>query len=278
MVYRSIRIAGQSFAAGNTVPLSIKVYDSVSDVSYLRGERLHVLLNFDTNDTIHVTESLLISNPSSYTISPADAQTPLLQFLLDTKASSISFNNFSDSQFLKLMDGKVSDWQAIPPGGVHQIVFDYELPFEGEQDIVLIAPIDVISTMVMVENQGNAITCSGMQSADEQMKTSSPLLVFSGMNTAAGSKQVLHCFNKREIFPLVVSICALAFALFVVLLIVLDTRKKTERVQQLKGKNPKKTTLLDAVIALDDQYKAGEISAEVYRVKREELIKKLEGE
>jgi mono/diheme cytochrome c family protein len=278
LVYRSSPVSGQTFVVGNSVSLYIKVYDASSDVSYLRGERLHVLLNFGEDDTLHVTESLLISNPSSFVVSPKDAQTPLLQFLLDTRAKNISFNEFSDSQFLKLMDGKLSDWQSIQPGGVHQIVFNYDLPFEGEQNIELIAPINVISTMVMVENQDNSIACTGMQPSDEQMKAANPLQVFSGMNTQAGAKQELHCYNKNEIFPLIISICVLAFALFVVLLIVINTHKKNEKALRLKGKSPKKITILDAIIALDDQYKNGEISAEVYRVKREELIKNLEGE
>jgi Cytochrome c, mono- and diheme variants len=278
LVYRSNTVLGMTSNAGDSVPLTIRVYDSSADISYLRGERLHVLLNFAGDDTLHVTESLLISNPSSFVISPKDDQTPLLQFLLDTRATNVSFNEFSDSQYLKLADGKLNDWQSIQPGGVHQIVFNYDLPFEGEQSIELVAPISVISTMVMVENQDNSITCTGMQPADEQMASGNPLQVFSGMNTPANTKQELHCFNRNEIFPLIISIGALAFALLVVLLIAVKTRKKHQAAQHTKEKASGKATILDAIIALDDQYKNGDISAEVYRAKREELIRKLEGE
>lgn len=52
-------------------------------------------------------------------------------------------------------------------------------------------------------------------------------------------------------------------------------QKAIRRLQQGKVK---RTALLDAIITLDDQFKAGEISAEVYQAKREELIRHLEGE
>jgi len=66
--------------------------------------------------------------------------------------------------------------------------------------------------------------------------------------------------------------------LLVVLWIAIVSKKKVGNAPKLGGKGTKKTTLLDAIITLDDQFKAGEISAEVYRAKREELIKKTRGE
>jgi mono/diheme cytochrome c family protein len=278
IVYRSPRISGQSVLASEIVPLMIRVYDSTSDTTSLRGERLHVLLNFQKNDMIHVTESFLVSNPSSFTISPKDLQSPLMQFVLNKKAQSVSFDDFSEAQSLSLVNGNLADWQPILPGSVHQVMFEYDLPFENEQNIEFNTPVQVISAMVMVENQGSLITCSGMQTFDQQMAASESVLVFTGGNLNAGGKLSLRCFNKQEIFPIMIGISALVFALLVVLWIAIVSKKKVGNAPKLGGKGTKKTTLLDAIITLDDQFKAGEISAEVYRAKREELIKKLEGE
>lgn len=275
IVYKSVRFSGQSTSVGATVPLAIKVYDSSTDTAALRAERLHVLLNFQTDHMIHVTESFLIRNPSSYTILPADDQTPLLHFMLSPDATNITVDQYSQSQFLKVLNGKLGDWQPILPGGVHQVMFEYDLPFENERNFEFNAPVQVISTMIMIENQNKDITCSGMQLSNQQMAMSESLLIFSSGIIDAGNKLVLHCLNKKEIFPEIIGALVLLAALLVVILIPLANRKKQAFSE---GKVTKKTTLLDAIITLDDQFKAGEIQAEVYNAKREELIKKLGGE
>lgn len=129
--------------------------------------------------------------------------------------------------------------------------------------------------MIMVENQSKDITCSGMQVSNQQMAMSESLLIFSGGVIDAGDKLALHCFNKKEIFPEIIGALVLVIALLLVIWISLASRKQKALSQ---GKGTKKMTLLDAIITLDDQFKAGEIPAEVYNAKREELIKKLGGE
>jgi mono/diheme cytochrome c family protein len=275
IVYKSVRFSGQSTTSGSTVPLDIKVYDTSADTSVLRAERLHVLLDFQADHLIHVTESYLIRNPSSYTVSPVDEQTPLLNFLLNKDAQNVIVDQNSQSQFLKVLTGKLGDWQPILPGGVHQVMFEYDLPFENDRNILFNVPVQVTSAMIMVENQGKEITCSGMLTSNQQMAKSESLLMFTGGNVDAGGNLELHCFNKNEIFPEIIGIIALVLALMCAIWIGFATKKKGA---QQQGNGSKKTTLLDAVIALDDQFKAGEISAEVYHAKREELIKKLGGE
>jgi Mg-chelatase subunit ChlI len=65
---------------------------------------------------------------------------------------------------------------------------------------------------------------------------------------------------------------------FAIILILTSSRNRRNRKLLRGNKGTAKTTILDAIITLDDQLKAGEISMEVYQAKREELIKRLEGE
>jgi uncharacterized membrane protein len=278
VVYKSVRLSGKSIAASDTVSLKIKMYDVASDLAVLRGERLHVLLDFKDESTIHVTESLLISNPSSYTISPANAQSALLQFTLNSDAQGIKFDDFSGEEYLKVSNGVVGDWQPILPGSVHQVMFEYDLPFKGEKTIEFNAPVQIISAMVVVENGTKNIACTGMHLSNQNMTLSEPVLLFTGVNIEAGGKLALHCYDKKNFFPVVIGISALGFAVLVVILIAVEVKRKGKNINRAAGKGVKRNNLLDAVIALDDQFKAGEISAETYRDKREELIKKLEGE
>jgi|GEM_PF-1543867 len=277
IAYTSPRLSGQNFASADTVPLTVQIYDAITDVSVLRGERLHALLNFQTDGTIHVTESLLVNNPSSYTVSSNDTGTPLLQFKLGSDAQAVEYDEFSEDQSLKWMNGVLGDWQPILPGSVHQVMFEYDLPFKGDQTIHFDVPVPVASAMIMVENQGREIGCGGMQFSNRTTGESPAVLIFTGTNITAGDELSLHCYDKKSLLSIAIGIGILVFAILVTVWIVLTARRKSVQKMGATQKNVNKNTLLDAIITLDDQYKAGTITAEVYRAKREELIRKLEG-
>jgi mono/diheme cytochrome c family protein len=278
ITYRSSRIYGQDFAANALMTLSFKVYDSTSQIAALRAERLHILLSFQSNGKIHVTENYLINNSSSYTIIPVDSQSPLLTFLLSKEAQNVIFEDSAKAQYLKVADGSLEDWQPILPGSVHQVMFEYDLPFTGERTLEFVSPLQVASAMVMVEDQNGQVNCSGMQTFNQRSANTASLKMFTTVNIQPGGKITLSCFDKQQILPVVVGIISVLFMFFAIILILTSSRNRRNRKLLRGNKGAAKTTILDAIITLDDQLKAGEISMEVYQAKREELIKRLEGE
>ena len=276
--YRSSRIYGQDFAANGLMTLSIKVYDSTSQTTALRAERLHILLSFQSNGMTHVTENYLINNSSSYTVIPVDTQSPLLTFLLSNEAQNVTFEDAAKAQYLKVAGGSLEDWQPILPGSVHQVMFEYNLPFSGERTFEFVPPLQVASAMVMVEDQTGQVNCSGMQTFNQRSVNAASLKMFTTANIKPGSKITLSCFDKQQLLPVIVGILSVLFMLLAIILIFTSSRNKKKRGLLHGNKGAAKTTILDAIITLDDQLKAGEISLEVYQAKREELIKRLEGE
>jgi mono/diheme cytochrome c family protein len=277
VIYKSGRLLGQSIVADASENEDIVVYDPVYETSALQAESLHVLISFDSENSVHVAQSFLISNPSAFTVSPLETASPVLVFPISSSAQNLSFAASQESEFLKLTQGVLGDWQPILPGSVHQVMFEYDLPFDDEQDFVFYTPVSVSSAMVMVETGSQPINCTGMQvSSHSAMMKSAAVQMFTAEDIQAESKINLHCFNKQSILPNLLGGIALMLVLIGVAVAAYFVRQKA--IRRLQQGKVKRTALLDAIITLDDQFKAGEISAEVYQAKREELIRHLEGE
>jgi hypothetical protein len=278
VAYSSKHIYGRNFHANQAVDLSFTVYDATTDLSLLDVERQHILLNFQSNGMIHVVESYLIVNSSSYTAVPMDINSPLISFKLNKEARNITYQDLSDQQYIRVIDNTLEDSQPILPGSVHQVLFQYDLPFSGERTLEFSSPVKVSSAIVMVQDPKNQTKCSGMMRFEKNPVGTSTIMLFSDVNVDPGEKLALSCFNTKEAVPIAIGIFSIGCILLAVILVLNNSHKKVERKRLFSDRKVKKVTILDAIIALDDQLKAGEISTEVYRIKREELIRRLEGE
>jgi len=278
VAYSSRHVYGRNFHASQTIDLSFTIYDATTDLSVLDAERQHILLNFQSNGMIHVVESYLILNSSSYTAIPQDINSPLISFKLNKEARNITYQDLSDQNFVRVINNTLEDSQPILPGSVHQVLFQYDLPFNGERTLEFSSPIQVSSAIVMVQDPKNQTKCSGMKRFEKNPVGTSTIMLFSDVNVDAGETLALSCFNTKEAIPIAIGIFSIGCILLAVVLVLNNSHKKVESKRLFSDRKVKKVTILDAIIALDDQLKAGEISTEVYRIKREELIRRLEGE
>jgi len=273
--FSSNLIYGQDTTSAATTHLLVRVYDATSDTGVLMGEQTHVLLTFTDDNRVHVVEYVLISNHSSYVVSAENNQKPLLQFSIPTAAEGLIFSDSTESDYFQLIEGGFGDWQPIEPGSSHQVMFEYDLPFNGDDSFGFALPVNTTSMLIMVQDRTNEISCKGPLHLNQKTGTLGSLDIFSAINIPAGNQVSLHCFNKNQVFPQIIGIFSLLLVLVVIGTIYADRKK-----QEKRGASPEhqKTTLLDAIIVLDDQYKAGELSTEVYNARRDELIRQIEGE
>lgn len=273
--YKSQIINGYEYASAGIASITLWVYDSTSDKSLIRGEGMHVTLDFDQNGYVHVVESMMFVNPSSLVITPVSNKTPILMFELDTQASSLAFIDEMNSGIYRMVPGGFGDWQPILPGTVHQVMFEYDLPFNGKTDIILSLPMHMNSIVVMMEDKEDRVVCSGTQLLYTSDNPSGFVELFKGVPDSGETSLVIHCVQRWRILPFVIAglmTVLVGLSLFVGLRH-LKERKKRERIIDLENQ---RTQILDAIIALDDQFKAGQIPRESYNSKRSELIKKID--
>jgi hypothetical protein len=121
---------------------------------------------------------------------------------------------------------------------------------------------------------------------DDHIKVSSKTLNFTGtrsiqginvniynaLNLPAGDVLSMRIYSPEAYLPVLIS--GLAIILVLTAAIIYFTRKKrkeTALAQLTSGIEEASNQLLDAMIALDDQFKAGQISASAYQLRRTEL-------
>jgi hypothetical protein len=274
--FNSEPIEGDLYTANMSVSTMIWVFDSTSDSSLIYGEGMHVILDFDHEGVIHVVESMLFFNPSSMVIAPENDEIPLLRFNLDGSATSLQFAEDDNTPFYKPVEGGFGDWQPMLPGSVRQVMFAYDLPFNGNELLTFSLPVHMDSVLVLVEDKNAQVSCSGTQLTINKRGSGKTVELFNGSPKPTETTLSIRCLDQEEIYPVIIGVLVLVVAVITVINIYKKAKKKKLDKVALDAEG-KDAAVLDAIIALDDRYKAGEISKESYEAKRNELMTKLEG-
>ncbi len=275
--FNSSVIYGSEYSSAATAHLLLQVYDASTDINLLRGEQTHVMLEFNGDESVRVVEYVMISNHSSYVVVPQNDTTPLLKFTLPLAAQGLDLSNSTDASYLKTTQNGFGDWQSIAPGSSHQVVFEYKLPFNGDDTLLFSFPVTTTSVLVMVQDNSNQITCKGPLHLNQRSVDGGTLDIFSAVNLEAGNQLLLHCYNTSQMVPEIAGGAALLFGLLGVVLIVISRRKQVQLLRKEQARQ-RQNVILDAIIVLDDSYKAGDLPKSAYEAKRAELVKQLEEE
>lgn len=272
--FSSETIDGGQYKSGSTVDTKIWVFDSTTDASMLRGEGMHVSIIFGQEDKVHIVQSMLFYNPTSMVIVPAGSESPVIMFPLNADTGSLVFIDNREGEELRKTAAGFGDWQMIYPGMVHQVMFEYDLPFDGNSEFEFMLPMHMESIMVMVQGTDGRIACSNPLMSQEIGNLAKPSKVINGMPQKNETSVIIHCIDRVRVLNWFIGISGSILIIVMMIIIVQQRKKKTEAMNQNIA--AQRTEILDAIIALEDQYKAGEISSDVYTAKRAELVMKLE--
>lgn len=273
--FKSDMIDGSVYSSGSTVSTKIWVFDSTSDASLLRGEGMHVSLIFRQEGKVHIVESMLFYNPTSLVIIPSSSESPVITFALDKDYSSLAFLDHEEINELRTVQGGFGDWQFIYPGMVHQVLFEYDLPFDGNTNFEFSLPMRMDSIMVMVQGSNGRIACSNPMMSQEIGNMANPSRVFNSIPQDNGTSIVVHCVDRVRILAWFLGVSGVLLTGVLIFVILLQRNKKAAKLAAV-APEAQSTEILDAIIALEDQFKAGEISAESYETMRAEMVRKLE--
>lgn len=273
--FRSQEFSGDRYMPGDTVAIQISVFDTTYNSSFLRGEGIRVVFNFDTNGYVHISEGMMFHNPTSLVILPVDEDTPVIKFDLDNRAESLIFLGPGDSNIYQATIGGFGDWRPIFPGDVHQVMFEYDLPFDGDETIQLALPMRMDSIIVIKEDSNGLVSCKSPFLNADTDNDSGTTEYFKGLPGYSETSLSLHCVSRNKAILYVMG-TGFLLVCCVFLFLVLLRRHKRKMEREAMEVESQRTRILDTIIALEDRYKANELSKESYEAKRTELIKKLE--
>lgn len=281
-------------AGASEINLPISVYDTTTDKSQLVIDRMHIFLDFSTADTVQVVELFIISNPTTHVVVPAQSGQPLLNFVLPAGASNLQFQDgVLGQRYIQTKDG-FGDTQSIQPGsGQHQILFAFDLPYQNKVTLTVPPPLPVTAAVVMVPLNGVKVQSPDLKDGGKRDVQNTTFQVFTADTIPEGKSITMTVSGVPNLAQTTGGTAAttnttglaIGGGVFAIALIGsglwLFRRRKlslersaapaagTDAIQN----DP--DALIDAIAALDDLYKAGNLPQAAYQQRRAELKERL---
>ncbi len=272
-----------------SLELPIVIYDTTTDVSVIKCDRLHLFFDLLDENTLRVVQLYIMSNTSNKTLVAEQSGQPTVRFKLPVGSSNLQFqDSVLGERYIATPDG-FGDTASIRPGvGNYQVLFSFTMPYNRKLDLVqpVSMPIDAVvvlvpegglkvrSPLLRDEGQRNAegtiyhMYSGGSLAVDDELRISiSGLPGASGFSLSGGSRQSL-------MVGLIVF--GLAF-IFAGIWFYRHTRlEELDEEEEQALKDPESVdAVIDAIIALDDLYQSGGLPEEAYIERRSELKEKL---
>ena len=277
-------------------PLAITVYDTTSDVSSLSVDRLHIFFDFSNPDTIQVIQLYILSNSSNKVIIPAEDGSAVVNFTLPEGASNLQFQDGAlGGRYVSTPDG-FGDTAAVSPGmGEHQVVFAYEMPYSRKIDLVEKQNLPVNAVVVLVPESGVKVKSDMLEDAGSRDFQGATYHMYSGDSLGSGSQLSMTLTGRPGTtgllsassdtrYGLAIGLGAFGVVLVVTGVLLYRRNKRKDEIEvESDGSSDESESeqtaegLMDAIIALDDIYKAGQIPEDAYHQRRAELKGQLKG-
>lgn len=275
-------------AASNGIELDIHVSETTSDISTVSVDRLHVFFDFSRENVVQVVELFLISNSSNQTIVPASAESGVLAFDLPTEAANLQFqDSVIGERYLTTATGFV-DTAPVPPGNDSlQVLFAFDLPYADKATISLPIPYDTNSVIVMAPSEGVKFKSDMLVDGGLKTTEQSTYQVYNGSNLKASANLTFTLTgrsksNASAVGEVKFDTGLIGGILLGLVVIISGFYLNMRRKQIAKAKVPvqpiatqDKNALMDAIIALDEQFKNEKIAESAYKQRRAELKEEL---
>jgi mono/diheme cytochrome c family protein len=268
----------------------ITVYETSTDTSPIRADRLHLFFEFLKPDVVQVVQMFVINNPTDYLITAGKAGDPVISFSLPEGATNLQFQGGQMGERFILTPGGFGDTQGIPPGSGTQILFAYDLPYKTDLHLLVKVPLPVETSNIMLPSRGITIKSSQLQDMGEKSIQDTVWRIYSSGMIPAGTVLDLLLTGKPMVektaeveqgMNLTVGLIALGLVLIVAAVLGFRWNSSRKAVLPVKTIPPLDGTsadaILDTIIALDDQFQAGQIPRTAYEERRAELKERLRG-
>lgn len=289
--YRGIEYTSDVLRAGQPGELEdalVIVYEPDTDVSQITADRAHVFFEFPRSDILRVVQLYELNNPTNRIITASSSNGIVIDYPLPAGALNLQFQNGTLGQrYLMTRDG-VGDTQPIPPGNSTQVLFSYDLPYRGEAFFEVTIPVKTEAVNILLTSEGVTLKSRDLQEIGEKVvqNKSWQLFIASGVN--AGSRLRVQMSGKPRVTTpreneMSNSLAVGVVSLVIVLVLIgtsifrdmLDKRTLEKEASIAHTETIDRNAILDAIIALDDQYQAGKIPASAYHERRAELKSRL---
>ena len=271
--------------------MPITVYDTTGDLSVLTVTQAHLQFDFSTAGQVQVMVLYVISNTGgNAVIVPSDGTSvPFIQ--IPEGAASVQYQLAQSSSPLM----SATNGFALLPGSDKQygIITTFNLPYTNRLIYTQQFSLPVSSATIIVP-EGVRVSSDQLTDAGTQTSTGTTYHLYQGSSLASGSTLILTIsgmpgdkagFVLDQRTWLMIGVGALGLILIGLgIFLFLRDRRLRKLEEEFDGDEEEgdedalgddRESIMDAIIALDDQYKAGDISKEAYEKRRDELKERL---
>ena len=278
--------------------LLIEYFEPTTDVGILSVDRLHLFLDFVDDQTLEVFQLYIFSNPGSQVLIPEEGMATAIEFIIPAEASNLSVEENMSMAFRKTEAG-FGITNVYPNENPYQVVFSYQVPYP-EKKLELTVPIgmDANAVIVMAPSGGFKVNSEILVAGGTQEFNGVPYNMFNGSNLQAGTPLEMTLSGRPRTetnffaptddnsnTSLVIGLAGFG-AMLIGTGIYLWRRNagdddllddEFDEIYEDEIDSEPETTedLMDAIIALDDQFKAGDLPERAYQERRAELKEKL---
>ena len=274
--------------AGDAAELPVSIFESSTDASSLTVDRLHIFFDFSQQEVVQVVELFIVTNPSGKVVVPASDGQPALSFTLPEGAANLQFESGGLGDRFVALENGFGDLSPIQPEPQqHQVLFSYDLPYPRKLDLNIPLPMDVSAAVVMLPPGVIKLQSDQLMAAGERDVQGMTFQLFTASNLPAGSDLQINLSGKVDssaptagsnLSGLIIGLGAFGLVLIGAGVWFFQQRRaplEEEEDESVPVAAETEDDLLDAILALDDLYKAGNLPAEAYQQRRAELKDRL---
>ena len=280
--------------------LQITVFETTTDVSVLTTDRVHIFFDFTDPQNPQIIEVFIISNPSKQAVISSTEGGTVVTFPLPAGYTNLQFQDGAlGDRYVEVPEG-FADTMTVKPGvGNYQVIFAFQIPYNRKFDFAQNMFLPTSAEVVMIPDNGIKVVSSQLQDGGTRDFQGSSYHTYNGSSLPAGSALEFTMSGKpKQTGAPTVSTgtsqnLAIGLGIFGLALVVAGlwlfrqsrikaARQKSAEVletglaeSQLDTMPEDEETLMDAIIALDDQYHAGNLPEEAYLERRADLKEKL---
>jgi mono/diheme cytochrome c family protein len=282
----------------------LTIYETTTDASGLVAEQVHVLLDYSKPDVVQLIEFIIVSNPGTKAVVAAQEGGPVVKITLPSGYTNLQFDQGAiGDRYIKTDDG-FADTTSVAPGAQKlQLVYAVDLPLPkaglfGSQKLEISQPmpLKVTGLSVLVPEGvtivGENVVAGGLQ----DMGTGSKFQTFTAGSFEAGQKLTFTASGSPAGATIsaassaglsinqgiLIGVGSLGVALILAgVWLYWRDRKRGDEADEDEIDDEEEEDeasldeIMDAIVALDDQFKSGNIQEAAYKERRAELKARL---
>ena len=275
-----------------SLDLIIPYYGRTEDPAAVNAERLHIFFDFSVPDTLGVYVLYIFSNTSGKVLVADSPDAAAISFAIPEGAGSLQYDVGREFVPIETADGFGLE-RVYPSAEPYQVLYSFELPYPKDKATFdLPIAMDTAAAIVLVPEDGVKFKSKQFADAGMQNIEGMSYSLFNGSNLKFGDTVTMTLSGKPSVQPAAgagdgtttrTSLLIGLGALGIVLVgsgLYLWMRMRSEEEDDFEDEaesigleSPAETPedVMDAIIALDDLFKDGEIPEEAYRQRRAAL-------